>query len=205
MKLGILADIHESVNNLRAALEQFHTASVDQIVVLGDVYRIGQQMQETVALLSAAGTVGVWGNHDLGFCREIPERIQTRFAGPVLDYMATLQPRLEIDGCYFSHVDAFLDPEDPVQIWFTGGFPDTPERAALSFDVVPHDVLFVGHYHRWRITTPRELLDWRGEGPIVLRDGRYLVCVHAVAEGHAALFDTTTRELTPLRLPGMWE
>jgi predicted phosphodiesterase len=205
MKLGILADIHESVNNLRAALDQFRNAGVEQIVVLGDVFRIGRQIDETVALLSAAGTIGVWGNHDLGCCREISDRIRTRFAGPVLDYMATLQPRLEIDGCHFSHVDAFLDPEDPLQINVYDSFPDTPERAALSFAAVPHDVLFVGHYHRWRVTTPTEALPWRGAAPITLRDGRYFVCVHAVAEGHAALFDTTTRELAPLRLPGMWE
>ena len=51
MKLGILADIHEHVDHLRAALDHFRSAGVEQVIVLGDVYMMGQQIHETVGLL----------------------------------------------------------------------------------------------------------------------------------------------------------
>jgi predicted phosphodiesterase len=42
MKLGLLADIHESNEFLRIALGQFRTEEVDQVVVLGDLIELGE-------------------------------------------------------------------------------------------------------------------------------------------------------------------
>jgi hypothetical protein len=198
MKLGILADIHEHVEWLRPALDLFRSRRVDRVIVLGDVYCMGKQIHETAALLAAAGAVGVWGNHDLGLCCEPPESIRRKYAGPVLDYMTTLRPRLEVNGCLFTHVEPWLNPEVPEEIWWIDGPPDSPERAAQSFNAVPHRHLFVGHFHRWLILTPTGVLPWRGEEPISLKEGRYFVVVAGVAEGRCAIFDTATQELTPI-------
>jgi len=40
MKVGIVADIHEHVGHLRAAVRVFQDSQVDKIVVLGDVFLI---------------------------------------------------------------------------------------------------------------------------------------------------------------------
>lgn len=200
MRLGILADIHEHVAYLQAALARLRALEVDQLIVLGDVYAIGRHIHETVALLEVAGAVGVWGNHDIGLCREQSERISNKYAGPVLDYMSRLRPQLLVDDCYFSHVDAWLDPCDPMQLWWFGGDPVESGALQRSFDAVAHRHLSVGHYHRWMWLTSAGKADWAGDRPIVLDAPRNFVVVHAVCEGHAALYDTASRLLTPLAL-----
>jgi hypothetical protein len=199
MKLGILADIHEDLDHLRWALAVLREQGTDRFVVLGDVCGMDTGLGETVRLLDDASAVGVWGNHDFGLCggNARPED-QARFGARTLDFMARLRPRLEVDGCLFTHVEPWLDPEKIEDLWYFDGPPLTPQRAAQSFAAVPNRVMFVGHYHRWLLASGEGPLPWAGEKPIVLdEDRRYLVAVHAVFAGRCALFDTGTNELVP--------
>jgi hypothetical protein len=199
MRLGILADIHEEVQWLQMALERFRREGVEQVVFLGDLCCMGDRLEETVALLSTAGPVGVWGNHDFGLCQG--EATGGKHSTTVVDFMATLRPRLEVEGCLFSHVEPWLDPTDIYQLWWFESIPDTPELAARSFDAWPQRVLFMGHIHRWLIATPAGRLDWDGTRPITLASPqRYLVAVAAVCDGKCAVFDTQTSELVPCDL-----
>jgi hypothetical protein len=148
--------------------------------------------------LDEVGAVGVWGNHDFGICTAPDEQTRNKYPDSVLDFMASLRPRLELDGCLFTHVEPWLDPEDISDLWYFDGPPDTPETAARSFEAVPHRFMFVGHVHRWLIATPGTILGWNGETPIRLEnDSRYLVLVAAVCNGDYAIFDTDTLELVP--------
>ena len=76
MKLGLLTDIHEQVELLCIALDRFRHEQVDQVVVIGDVFEIGQRIEETCRLLAEAKAVGVWGNHDYGLCSNPSEQIR---------------------------------------------------------------------------------------------------------------------------------
>ncbi len=198
MKLGLLADIHEHTRNLRKAIDVLAQQGAERFVVLGDVFEMGKRIEQTVRLLRQVEAVGVWGNHDIGLCFDPDDAVCERYSAAVLDFMGTLQPHLEIDGCLFTHVEPWLDPHRVEDLWYFHGPPDTPEKLARNFAAVPHRVLFIGHLHRWLLGTPDGLLPWRGEQSVVL-DGqnRYLVVVHAVWEGKCALFDTSTGELTP--------
>ena len=40
-----------------------------------------------VAVLRAAGAVGVWGNHDVGLCLQVPEKLRRQADPAVLDAM----------------------------------------------------------------------------------------------------------------------
>jgi predicted phosphodiesterase len=200
MRLGILADIHEHVEHLTRALELFGRHGVERVVVLGDVFCHGRNIRPTVDLLAPLGSIGVWGNHDFGLCRDIPPRLRDKYAGPVLDYFATLRPRLEIEDCLFTHVQPRYDPEDVQQIWHMDEEPSLDRDVRLNFAAVPQRLLFMGHWHRWLIATPEGELPWRGEGPIHLPTGRHLIVIHAVMDGHSAVYDTTTAELLPLAL-----
>jgi hypothetical protein len=199
MKLGILADIHEHTEHLRQAIAVLHQHGADRYVVLGDVFEMGRRIQETVELLQQVQAVGVWGNHDVGLCLDPREAVCQRYSAAVRAFMGSLQPRLEIDGCLFTHLEPWLDPHKVEDLWYFDGPPDSPEKLARSFAAVPHRVLFIGHLHRWLLGTPEGLLPWRGERPLHLDGGnRYLAVVHAVWHGQCALFDTTTGDLTPL-------
>ena len=208
MKLGLLADIHEDIENLRAALDRLRQDGVDRVVALGDVVAFGQEVNservaETVRLLTEIGAVGVWGNHDFGFCCEPVDRIVREYAGPVLEFMGSLQPRLEIDGCLFTHIEPWLDPRNVDDLWYSDGPLDTAHRLARNFDAASNRVMFMGHLHDWRIATPTRVLDWRGNGPIRLADSdRYLVIVDALFKGRFATYDTTTGMLFPRTVDG---
>ena len=105
MKLGLITDIHEHVEHLRTALDRFSSEMVDQIVMIGDVFEMGQRIEETCQLLAESRSVGVWGNHDFGFCVAPDDELRTWYSPGVIDYMGSLRPRLEIDGCLFTHVE----------------------------------------------------------------------------------------------------
>lgn len=199
MKLGILADIHEHVRELRRAIDELSGRGAERFVVLGDVFEMGKRMEETVGLLEQVGAVGVWGNHDIGLCFDPDEKVCQRYSAAVLGFMGRLQPRLEIGDCLFTHVEPWLDPHKPEDLWYFDGPPDSAEKLARSFAAVPHRLLFIGHMHRWLLGTPDGPLPWRGEAPVRLDGGtRCLVVVHAVSNGRCALFDTETSVLSPL-------
>jgi len=198
MKLGILADVHEHVKELRKAIDILGQHGADRFVVLGDVFETGKRIEKTVRLLQEVRAVGVWGNHDVGLCFDPSDKVCERYSSAVLDFMGSLQPHLEIDGCLFTHVEPWLDPHKVEDLWYFDGPPDTPAKLARSFAAVSHRVVFLGHFHRWLLGTPDGLLPWRGDGPVRLDDqARYLVVVHADWDGHCALFDTQTNDLLP--------
>jgi predicted phosphodiesterase len=200
MKLGLVADIHEDVERLALALDVLRRQSVDHIIVLGDVFDSGKRLPETVALLAHAGAVGVWGNHDLGLCQEPNERVRAKYAGPALDFLGTLRPRLELAGCLFTHGLPCWDATDPT-VFYLGARPETAEGQVESFRAFSGRVAFVGHFHRWLAATPEGCLPWSGREPLLLDPGqRYLVVIAAVCDGWCAFFDTTRGGLTPCSL-----
>lgn len=206
MRIGLLADIHEAVPQLRQALERFRDLAVDEVVVVGDICAMHERLAETVALLREARAVGVWGNHDFGLCQPDGPTLGRLFSADELAYMRTLGPILVRDDCLITHVEPWLDPNDLAQLWYFDGVPDTVEKLARCFNAVPHRVLISGHVHRWLLGTPDGVLSWAGEEPIYLRrPTRYLLQMHAVCRGHCAIYDTKSTKLTPLTLDGPFE
>lgn len=199
MRIGILADIHEDLDHLRWAIDVLRQQGADPLVVLGDVCGMHSRLEETAVLLDEAGAIGVWGNHDFGLCQDNPRpEDRQRYGEQVLGFMGRLRPRLEVDGCLFTHVEPWLDPEKIEDLWYFDGPPETPEQVARIFAAAPNRVMFVGHYHRWLLVTPDGLQPWSGDEPTVLVEGNhYLVAIHAVCAGRCALFDTETNELIP--------
>ena len=198
MRLGLLADIHEHNGHLRSALDRLQQQNVDRIVVLGDVLGMGTQLDETCTLLQEANAVGVWGNHEFGLSCDPDQEARQKYAGPIMEFMTSLCPRLEVDGCLFTHVEPWLDPTVLEEIWHVGDPPDTPQNRARSFRAFPHQVMVIGHHHLWQIVTSNGPLDWQGNKPIRLDPNtRYLIVIAAVYDGRYAIFDTKTLELVP--------
>ncbi len=203
MRIGILADIHEALPALRCALAELRLAGVDMVVSLGDacdtLSRSGRA-GDVAGLLQEAGAVGVWGNHDVGLCYQVTEKIRAKTAPEALEYMSIMQPHLVAGGCRFSHVEPWLDPKKVEDLWYFDGPPDTPEKADRSFSAVPERCLFIGHFHRWLVMTPTGAVVWDGEGPLELTEPlRFLVVVAPVFSGWCAIFDTDRAELLPIR------
>lgn len=201
MRMGLLADIHESVERLAAGIARCRAAGADRLLTLGDIYHDGRRFAETVAMLRAAEVAGVWGNHEFGICHEPGAWVARDFDPDTCAYMARLRPRMEVEGVLLGHVLPHHDPTDYAQPWYVENAPETPAQAAPDFAAYPHRRMFLGHYHRWQVVTPESIVPWPGVGPFEFeRDRRYLVVVAAVSDGWCALYDTEADVLTPIDL-----
>jgi predicted phosphodiesterase len=205
MRIGLVSDIHDAVKNLSQALAVLRGERVDTIVSLGDatdLFGAWNAADEVVDLLRQAGVVGVWGNHDYGLCREVRDEYRERFHPATLEYMATVRPRLELGGCHFSHVEPWLNPEEPAELWTFDAVPDEPERLRRSFAAISHRAAFIGHFHRWLAATEGGKLDWDGSTPLTLEAGRrYLVVIGPLFRGAFAILDTDRWVFEPRQLP----
>lgn len=197
MKLGLITDIHEHVEHLRTALKTFNDHQVNQVVMIGDVFEMGQRIEETCRLLSEATVAGVWGNHDYGLSFEPDDDTHAKYGEATMGYMTSLRPRLVIEDCHFSHVEPWLNPEDVANLWYFEGPPDEHGKLNRIFDAVPNRLMFAGHYHKWLLVSPDGIQDWNGQTSVRLNDGRYFVVIGALCEGRYAILDTETGELTP--------
>jgi hypothetical protein len=198
LKLGILSDIHEQVDELRNAIDLLRRHEADSFIVLGDTCDIGERVEETITLLRDVAAIGVWGNHDFELCVDQTDEIRQKYSTAALEFLSSLRPQLEIDGCLFTHVEPWLDPNKIEDLWYFDGVPETQEKLNRSFAAMPHRVMFIGHYHCWLVGSTTGIVRWNGEGPIKLDlTQRHLVVVNTVCHGHCALFDTTNNELIP--------
>jgi predicted phosphodiesterase len=205
MKIGIITDIHDHVAYLSAALRALVRESVEIIVSLGDasdLHGARNRVDDVAAILQHYRVLGVWGNHDMGLCRDVPPEMQRIFVPTTLQYMATVEPFRQIANCHFSHVEPWLDPHKVEDIWNFFGRPETLDDFQKSFRAVPQRAIFVGHFHRWMAASDEGLLDWQAEAPLVMHaDRRYLVVVGPLFRGDYAVLDTTNWVLSPRRVP----
>jgi hypothetical protein len=201
MRMGLLADIHEDVERLAAAIARCRQEGADRLLTLGDIFETGERFADAVDLLRTAEVAGVWGNHEFGLYAGRGDSVESIFDWRTLDFMHLLESRLEIEGVLLSHVLPSLDPTDIGQPWYVEREPLTAEAAAPHFAAYPHRRMFVGHFHRWLAVTPGGALPWSGAHPISFRrEERYLVVVAAVCDGWCAIYDTESDVVTPCDL-----
>jgi hypothetical protein len=203
MRVGIVSDIHDAVEPLRRALRELNRRRVDRIVSLGDAFDPwlpGTIGVDIAALLSEAGAVGVWGNHDAGLSHEISTYIRERADPSVLAFTERLQPRFTLAGCCFSHIEPWRDPRRAEDLWASCDVPDTSDKARPSFEATHEPFIVLGHFHCWLVMRRSDgRVDWDGSSPLELARGEgHLVVVAAVADGWCAMLDTEEGVLTPI-------
>ncbi|MFK7734920.1 MAG: metallophosphoesterase [Pirellulaceae bacterium] len=197
MKLGIITDVHESVENLQAALKRLDEVNVERIISIGDFSETGSRLEETCEALLAAGVEGVWGNHDFGICEDARKGVQLKFGSAVAEFAKRQQPELWVDDCLFMHVEPWLDPESLTDLWYLDGLADNEKKRSRIFGRRDFRIAFSGHFHTWFAASEQGMIDWNGQAEIVLGDSRYFVVIDACLNGAYALFDTETQALTP--------
>jgi hypothetical protein len=204
MRLGLVTDVHNHAAELAAALETFRDRGVDRVITIGDTCDAFGRADGAAAvahLLDECSAVGVWGNHDLILCRDVPAAVRGRYPPGVLDMIARMEPWLVVGDCHFSHKESSVDPHDVAQLWdISDHSVDLMERATRAFATVDSRWQFVGHYHLWWAATPAGPVAWSGERPLRFEpDRRYFVVVAAVCDGWCGILDTERGQLEPLR------
>ncbi len=203
MKIGLITDVHNDAVRLRNALDVFSLRGVDQILTIGDTFDPVVEpagITEVARLLSDRNVIGVWGNHDYGFCREIPECYIARYPAAMFDYLKSIGPNIELGEMLFSHREVFVDPFDPIQLWdLTGEEIDNLERAQRALSEGSYKLQFVGHYHAWMAFDHTGQLDWNGNRKLKFHPNqRYFVVVAALRDGWCAALDTHDQSLEPI-------
>lgn len=204
MRIGVVTDVHDAVEELAAALAVLRGEGVDAVVSLGDAtdqFGPRHRAGEVAALLRAAGARAVWGNHDCGLCRDVDPLARAKYTPDALAYFASAGPRVVLGGCHFSHVEPWIDADDPAALWHYDGLPRTPETLDRTFAAFAQRAAFVGHHHRWFATTAVGALDWNGDEPLRLDAAeRYLIAVAPVFQGAFAVVDTVAGVVVPYSL-----
>jgi len=191
VKLALLADIHEAVEHLEQAIRVLRDEGVERYVVLGDLAVMGERLDETVGLLRAVDAVGVWGNHEFALCKPDERTDRSRYGTDTQIFLASLRPTLEIDDCFFCHIEPWLDANRVEDLWYMDGSSQTPEELARCFHAQSHRVCFVGHHHQQLLAKPDGHLDWsNGNEHMLTPPERYVVWVGALCDGRFAMYDT---------------
>src|SRR5919199_1663179 len=101
MRIGLVTDVHDHVEQLARALELFRQRGVDAVVSLGDacdLFTPRTRCGEVAALLESANAVGVWGNHDFMLCHDVSDRVRRKYPAEALRFLSTIRPRLVLGG-----------------------------------------------------------------------------------------------------------
>ena len=131
-----------------------------------------------------------------------------RFRELGVDQVVTLGDAFETiePGSPGAQVGRVLAGDGAIGVWGNhdvgDGVAESVEDASRSFRAVPERILFVGHFHMWRLIRPGGPVAWDADRPITLEGPeRCLGLVSAVVEGWCAVFDADTNGLIPVRCP----
>jgi predicted phosphodiesterase len=149
-KIGLISDLHATRAPVQEALTRLAGAGAERILCAGDIAGYGDELAQTVALLSAHGCEAIAGNHELWYREQdanvsgdapsrylggLPAVIDTTIAGTTLYVVHASPPRSCLDGIRLLDANGEIIAEQR-RYW--------SERLA-GFN---HDVLIVGHTHQ---------------------------------------------------------
>ena len=167
-------------------------------MVLGDLFETGEQVEEVTRVLREVRTVGVWGNHDLGFCHEPDRELVIRYSQEVADYFATLSARYELRDMLCSHGLATWALTDPT-VYYSSGFPWESSDVDEVFATFKQRVFLTGHFHRRYLRSGDRPSPWNDKTPCFFEpEQRHFVVMHAVLDGWCAMLDMDANRLAPL-------
>ena len=104
--------------------------------------RLTPDLAETVALLEAAGAVGVWGNHDIGLVLDPDPALRAALPPETLAYMGRLAARLAVTPeIHASHIEPWRDPTDVLYAYYNDdGPPVDAGRVARTFAAIAQPI-----------------------------------------------------------------
>lgn len=148
--IGLISDVHATVEPVKEALSIFAKAGVEQVLCAGDVAGYMDELEPTIELLIKHGCKTVVGNHDLkylarhqgepdspvtSFLKQLPATYETNIEGKSI-YMVHAQPPDENHGGIKLLDKNGIVQAEQVDLW---------SKTLCSFK---YDVLVVGHTHQ---------------------------------------------------------
>ena len=147
-KIGLLSDVHATVEPLREAITLFKKSNVSKIICAGDIAGYGEELLETVKLLQANNVLVVRGNHEEWYLENEGEDEVVRGYFDQLPVYRELT--VENKTIYLVHAH----PPDGIMggmklLDMTGQIiEDELDKWSESIKKIKSDVLIVGHTHQ---------------------------------------------------------
>ncbi len=149
-KIGLISDVHATLDPLREALTLLREAGAATILCAGDIAGYGVELEQTLALLNDSGCRVVFGNHDLWWL----ERHASDPAGPAAQYLHSLPREIVLEAAgkrvYMIHASPPASLMDGIVLLDEQGdlIAVQRQRWARILQDLPFDVLVVGHTHQ---------------------------------------------------------
>ena len=150
MKLGLISDVHATVEPLREAFTLFRQNHVDAIICAGDTAGYGVELDQTVELLIESKCQIISGNHDTWYLSTpVPEGKKW-----IKDFFSTLPETLDFsaDGkhLYVVHASPPNSDRKGINLLDEHGhvMPDRKTQWENALEKFDCDVLIVGHTHQ---------------------------------------------------------
>lgn len=149
-KIGIISDIHATATPVREAFAAFKKRDVDQILCAGDIAGYGDELDETIDLLTEYNCRSIKGNHEVwhlekeindslsaadNYLKDLPLNIEMKIEGKALLMVHASPPDIYTGGIRLLDEDGEL-LEEQLNEWKKLLLDQTCE------------VLIVGHTHQ---------------------------------------------------------
>lgn len=150
LKVGLISDIHATPAPLAEALEIFEREGVDTILCAGDVAGYGDDLEQTIALLSGSNAHVISGNHDLWWLSLRDYEVPGLIANYLNGLPAVVELSLEATDIYMVHASPPDSNMDGLRLLDEKGEVLAAERELWSSRLqgFAADVLVVGHTHQ---------------------------------------------------------
>jgi len=150
MKIGLISDVHATVNPVAEALTLFQQNNVDMTICIGDIAGYGEELDQTVELLLESQCQVISGNHDTWFLdKDIPEDQQW-----IKNWFATLPDSLDFTAedkrLYVVHASPPCSNTRGIKLLDEQGeiISARKEEWTNNLQEFNYDVLIVGHTHQ---------------------------------------------------------
>jgi putative phosphoesterase len=145
MKIGVVSDVHNSVEGLTYALEQLHAC--DAVLSLGDLVSDHRVTPDILRLSESAQIQGIAGNHEKTILLHSGSRLRYKLAPADLAYLQALPASrdFEIDGrrVRMVHGAPWDDPTNYRCAYVT----ESDSDALADLEATGADLLLLGHTH----------------------------------------------------------
>lgn len=169
-KYGLISDIHADYENLKKAMQELETHSVDEIICLGDVAEDKKSTNNCIDLLIANDVMTVLGNHD----KLILRKGGTNLSKKILEYLRKCPKKIEVKDLVFVH-DHPLGEEHRGTRRFFCEYIQMACQGKELLQLTPYRLIFVGHTHEPSIISEDKKIDILESGQYTLQKNKRYV------------------------------
>ena len=149
-QIGLVSDIHATAAPLRQALTIFEQKNVDLILCTGDIAGYGDELEESIQLLTEKGCISILGNHDSWYIErhggEMKQPMETFYRNSPATWKATREGQriFAVHACPPDSMKRGITLLDQ----YENIMNSEKEQWEIELEGYDFDVLIVGHTHQ---------------------------------------------------------